>query len=82
MYFYRVLPRNITKECINVKHGLLLVWGEERIGMQDDVLGTLTPWSGFGTVEYDSSAVGNLFMGTRIRHIPYLQEMLESSAGL
>ena len=82
MYFYRVLPRNITKECINVKHGLLLVWGEERLGLRDDVLSTLTAWSGFDTVEYDSSAMGNLFMVTRIRHIRHLKEIPESSAGL
>ena len=42
MYFYRVLPGNITKECISVKHGLLLVGGEERLGLRDDVLSTLT----------------------------------------
>ena len=47
MYFYRVLPRNITEECINIKHGLLLVPGEERIGLRDDVLNTLTARSGF-----------------------------------
>ena len=68
-YFYRVLPRNITKECIKAKHGLLLVWGEERIGLRDDVLSILTAWSGFDIVEYDSFAMGNLFMVTRIRHI-------------
>ena len=49
MHFYRVLPRNITKECINAKHGLLLVWGEERLGRRDDILSTLTAWSGFDT---------------------------------
>ena len=82
MYFYRVLPRNITKECINVKHGLLLVWGEERIGLRDDVLSTLTAWSGFDTVEYDSSAMGNPFMVRRTRHIRHLKEIPDSSAGL
>ena len=65
MYVYHVLPRIITKECINVKLGLLLVWGEERTGLRDDVLRTLTAWSGSDTVEYDSSAMGNLFMVTR-----------------
>ena len=42
MYFYRVWPRNITKTCINVKHGFLLVWGEERVGLRDDVLSRYT----------------------------------------
>ena len=82
MYFCRVSPQNITKECINVEHGLLLVWGEGRIGLLDDVLGTLTAWSGFDAVEYDSSAMGNLFMVARIHHIRYLREIVESSAGL
>ena len=62
MYFYRILPRNITKECMNVKHGLLLVWGEERIGLLEDVLSILPAWSDFDTMKYDSSVTGNLFM--------------------
>ena len=81
MYFSRVLPQNITKECINVEHGLVLAWGEGRIDLLDDVRSTLTAWSGFAAVEYHSSAMGNLFMVTMICHIRHLTEILESSAG-
>ena len=34
---------------MNVNHGLLLVWGEELIGLLDDVLSILPAWSGFDT---------------------------------
>ena len=46
---------------INVKHGLLFVWGEERISLVDDVLSILPGWLGFDTVEYDSSAKGIVY---------------------
>ena len=82
LYFYPVLPRNVTKEFINVKHGLLLVLGEERIGQRGDVLSTLSAWSGFDTVEYDSSAMRNIFMVTGIRHMQHLKEIPESFAGI
>ena len=62
--------------------GFYLFVGEERLSLRDDVLSTLTAWSGFDTVEYDSSAMGNLFMVTRIRHIWHLKEIPDSSAGL
>ena len=56
-----ILPRNITKECIiNAKHGLLFVWGEERICLVDDVLSILPAWFRFDTVEYDLLAMENL----------------------
>ena len=61
---------------INIKHGLLLVWGDEWIVLLDDVLRILTAWSGFDTVEYDSSTTGNLFMVVRVRHIPCLEKIL------
>ena len=82
MYFYCVLPRSITKESMNAKHVLLLAWSKERIGLLDDVLSKLAALSGFDTVEYDSSAMGNLFMVTRIRRMRYLKENPESSADL
>ena len=50
---------------------LLLVWGEERISLLDDVLSTLPVRPGFDTVEYDLSATGNIFIVVLIRHVRY-----------
>ena len=45
---------------INVKHGLLFVWGDELICLVDGVLSILIAWLRFDTVEYDSPATENL----------------------
>ena len=45
------LPQNITKEgMIDVRHGLLLVCGEERINLLDGALSIFPVWSGLDTV--------------------------------
>ena len=76
------LPRNITKEyMIYVKHGLLLVWGEETLSLPDGALSMFLACLGFDTVLrfcyslvrfFYSSATGNrFFMVLMVRHIRY-----------
>ena len=67
------LRRNITKECmVDVTHGLLLVWGEERLSLLHGALSIFPAWLGFDTVLrfcyslvrlFDSSATENRFYG-------------------